>query len=92
VGAAVERDQLGRAEWLSLKEILIERCGEVGRDPAEITCSVNVRIDPDAELAVVVDQITPYAEAGAEPGRAEPAAERRTDDPGPAGRAGHALT
>jgi len=54
------------AEWLSLKEILIERCGEVGRDPAEITCSVNVRIDPDAELAVVVDQITPYAEAGAD--------------------------
>jgi F420-dependent oxidoreductase-like protein len=54
------------AEWSSLKEILVERCGEVGRDPAEITCSVNVRIDPDAELAVVLDQIAPYADAGAD--------------------------
>jgi F420-dependent oxidoreductase-like protein len=67
------------AEWSSLKEILVERCAEVGRDPAEITCSVNVRIDPDAELAAVVDQITPYMEAGADlvvlglPLNAEPA-------------------
>jgi F420-dependent oxidoreductase-like protein len=67
------------AEWSSLKEILVERCAEVGRDPAEITCSVNVRIDPDAELAAVVDQITPYVEAGADlvvlglPLNAEPA-------------------
>jgi alkanesulfonate monooxygenase SsuD/methylene tetrahydromethanopterin reductase-like flavin-dependent oxidoreductase (luciferase family) len=67
------------AEWSSLKEILVERCAEVGRDPAEITCSVNVRIDPDAELAAVVDQITPYVAAGADlvvlglPLNAEPA-------------------
>jgi alkanesulfonate monooxygenase SsuD/methylene tetrahydromethanopterin reductase-like flavin-dependent oxidoreductase (luciferase family) len=52
------------AEWSSLKEVLVERCGEVGRDPAEITCSVNVRIDPAAELALVLDQIAPYADAG----------------------------
>jgi hypothetical protein len=25
---------------------------------------VNVRIDPDAELAVILDQIAPYADAG----------------------------
>jgi len=67
------------AEWSSLKEILVERCAEVGRDPAEITCSVNVRIDQDAELAAVVDQITPYVAAGADlvvlglPLNAEPA-------------------
>jgi F420-dependent oxidoreductase-like protein len=67
------------AEWSSLKEILVERCAEVGRDPAEITCSVNVRIDENAELAVVVDQIAPYVDAGADlvvlglPLNAEPA-------------------
>jgi F420-dependent oxidoreductase-like protein len=53
-------------EWRDSKEILIERCAEVGRDPAEITCSVNVRIEPDEELARVVDQITPYVDAGAD--------------------------
>ncbi|HEX9335480.1 MAG TPA: TIGR03560 family F420-dependent LLM class oxidoreductase [Pseudonocardiaceae bacterium] len=51
-------------EWCATKEILLERCAEVGRDPAEITCSANIRIDPDAELASVLDQITPYQEAG----------------------------
>ena len=51
-------------EWRATKEILIERCAEVGRDPAEITCSVNVRIDPDAELARVLDAVEPYREAG----------------------------
>lgn len=51
-------------EWRASKEILIQRCAEVGRDPAEITCSVNVRIDQDAELERVVDAIEPYREAG----------------------------
>jgi F420-dependent oxidoreductase-like protein len=51
-------------EWRDIKEILLERCAEIGRDPAEITCSANIRIDPDAELARVVDQIAPYREVG----------------------------
>src|SRR5882724_7451896 len=38
------------AEWLSLKEILVAHCADLKRDPGEITCSVNVRIDPDAGL------------------------------------------
>ena len=54
------------AEWQASKEILVERCAEVGRDPAEIVCSANVRIDPDAELARIVDQILPYQEVGAD--------------------------
>ena len=51
-------------EWRATKEILLERCAEVGRDPAEITCSANVRIDADGELGRVVDAIEPYREAG----------------------------
>jgi F420-dependent oxidoreductase-like protein len=47
----------GPQEWKPLKEILVGHCEAIGRDPAEITCSVNVRIgevggiDPGAELA-----------------------------------------
>jgi F420-dependent oxidoreductase-like protein len=53
-------------EWRETKEILLERCAEAGRDPAEITCSANIRIDPAAELASVLDQIEPYQNAGAD--------------------------
>src|SRR5690242_19742860 len=37
-------------EWLALKEILAGHCAEIGRDPAEITCSTNVRVEPDPDL------------------------------------------
>jgi F420-dependent oxidoreductase-like protein len=54
----------GPQEWTALKEILVGHCEAIGRDPAEITCSVNVRlgevggIGPGAELAAR------YREAG----------------------------
>lgn len=51
-------------EWKPLKEILVQRCEEVGRDVNEITCSVNVRIDPDQPLDVAVAAAAAYAEAG----------------------------
>jgi F420-dependent oxidoreductase-like protein len=35
------------AEWTPLKEVLVAHCADLGRDVTEITCSVNVRIDPD---------------------------------------------
>jgi F420-dependent oxidoreductase-like protein len=53
-------------DWLSLKQTLVEHCERLGRDPAEITCSVNVRIDegdgpgPAAEIAAA------YRDAGAD--------------------------
>jgi F420-dependent oxidoreductase-like protein len=53
-------------EWRATKEILLERCAEVGRDPAEITCSANLRVDPSGDLAGLPDQIAPYQEAGAD--------------------------
>ena len=40
----------GPEEWKPLKDILVGHCEDVGRDPTEITCSVNVRIDPDQPL------------------------------------------
>ncbi|MGY4771995.1 TIGR03560 family F420-dependent LLM class oxidoreductase [Kribbella sp. CWNU-51] len=51
-------------EWKSLKDVLIQRCEEAGRDVNEITCSVNVRIDPDAPLDTAVAMAAAYAEAG----------------------------
>jgi F420-dependent oxidoreductase-like protein len=67
------------AEWRDLKEILLRHCADVGRDPAEITCSVNVRIDDAGRLDGPVGQARAYAEAGVDlvvlnlPLHAEPA-------------------
>ncbi len=51
-------------DWRSLKDTLVGHCASLGRDPAEITCSVNVRVDdgigPAAELAAA------YRDAGAD--------------------------
>ena len=44
--------------------MLIERCEEAGRDVNEITCSVNVRIDPDVPLDTAVAAAAAYADAG----------------------------
>ena len=54
----------GPAEWTPLKEILVGHCEDLGRDVNEITCSVNVRIDPDEPLDKAVADATAYAEAG----------------------------
>ncbi|GAA0620995.1 TIGR03560 family F420-dependent LLM class oxidoreductase [Kribbella sandramycini] len=54
----------GPAEWAPLKEILVQHCAEVGRDVSAITCSVNLRIDPDESLDVAVATAAAYAEAG----------------------------
>jgi F420-dependent oxidoreductase-like protein len=51
-------------EWKELKDVLVQRCEEVGRDVNEITCSVNVRIDPDASLDTAVAQAAAYGEVG----------------------------
>ncbi|TVT42424.1 LLM class F420-dependent oxidoreductase [Amycolatopsis rhizosphaerae] len=51
-------------EWLALKDILVERCREVGRDPAEITCSTNVFLRSEDELGRVAEQAAAFAEAG----------------------------
>jgi alkanesulfonate monooxygenase SsuD/methylene tetrahydromethanopterin reductase-like flavin-dependent oxidoreductase (luciferase family) len=63
-------------DWRSLKETLVEHCKRLGRDPAGITCSVNVRLDDGIEAAA--EQAAAYRDAGVDlaimnlPHRAEP--------------------
>ncbi|MEU6646260.1 TIGR03560 family F420-dependent LLM class oxidoreductase [Saccharomonospora sp. NPDC046836] len=64
--------------WLDLKEILVAHCADAGRDPAEITCSVNVRVHADKGIEPAVEEAAGYREAGADllvfnlPHRTEP--------------------
>jgi alkanesulfonate monooxygenase SsuD/methylene tetrahydromethanopterin reductase-like flavin-dependent oxidoreductase (luciferase family) len=51
-------------DWLELKEVLAGHCTAIGRDVNEITCSVNVRVDPDAGLESVVAAAAAYRDAG----------------------------
>jgi F420-dependent oxidoreductase-like protein len=65
-------------DWRSLKDTLVEHCQRIGRDPAEITCSVNVRIGPDDGVGPAAEEAAAYREAGADlaimnlPHRADP--------------------
>ena len=52
------------ADWSRLKEILVGHCRDLGRDPAEITCSVNVRMDSDADIGKAVADAAAYEAAG----------------------------
>ncbi|HVB41265.1 MAG TPA: TIGR03560 family F420-dependent LLM class oxidoreductase [Streptosporangiaceae bacterium] len=56
------------ADWLGLKETLMAHCADIGRDPAEITCSVNVRLDgaSGADLDAVAKAVAGYRDAGAD--------------------------
>ncbi len=51
-------------EWKPLKDVLVQHCEEVGRDVNEITCSVNVRVDPGEPLDAAVAAAAAYGEAG----------------------------
>jgi F420-dependent oxidoreductase-like protein len=53
-------------DWLSLKQTLVEHCERLGRDPAEITCSVNVRIDEGDGPGPAAETAAAYREAGAD--------------------------
>lgn len=56
------------ADWRDLKDALLSHCADLGRDPAEITCSVNVRLDSaaDADLDAAVATTARYRDAGAD--------------------------
>ncbi len=51
-------------QWLDLKQTLVGHCERIGRDPAEITCSVNVRISPDLAIEPAVALAQAYRDAG----------------------------
>ncbi len=56
------------ADWLDLKETLLAHCADLGRDPAEITCSVNIRLNSDTEADVdaAAKSAAQYRDAGAD--------------------------
>ncbi len=55
-------------EWSTVHEVLLQRCAEIGRDPGEITCSVNLRLEPGGSLEQVAEQARAFEAAGADLG------------------------
>ena len=53
-------------EWASLKQTLVEHCAAAGRDPAEITCSVNIRVEGPDAISRAADLAAAYRDAGAD--------------------------
>jgi F420-dependent oxidoreductase-like protein len=79
----------GVDDWRDLKNVLVAHCETIGRDPKEITCSVNVLVDPEKGVEAAAEQAAAYGEAGvdlvvmnlphrAKPGSLDPLAEALT--------------
>ncbi len=51
------------ADWQRTRDLLHERCAEIGRDPSTITTSTHVRVDWD-DLPKAVDECAAWADAG----------------------------
>jgi F420-dependent oxidoreductase-like protein len=58
----------GIEHWPGSRETLEKRCAEVGRDPATIDYSVNLRFDPAAGASALADSAAAFIEAGANTG------------------------
>jgi F420-dependent oxidoreductase-like protein len=52
------------AEWAELNDVLNGHCADVGRDPGEITRSINVRMTSPDDLAMITEQAAGYGAAG----------------------------
>jgi alkanesulfonate monooxygenase SsuD/methylene tetrahydromethanopterin reductase-like flavin-dependent oxidoreductase (luciferase family) len=50
-------------DWKAHHEVLLQRCVEEGRDPAEVLCSVNLRA-ADLEPVALADRAAEYGAAG----------------------------
>ena len=53
-------------EWQGLKGVLADHCATIGRDPAEIECSVNVMVPVDGDLGPALETVAAYRDAGAD--------------------------
>src|SRR3954452_4194786 len=56
----------GIDQWPAISAVLDERCAEIGRDPSTIERSVNLRFDAAQPAAVLAEQASAFAEAGAD--------------------------
>ena len=54
----------GPQDWLELRDVLAGHCAAIGRDVNEITCSVNLRIEPDGNLEPALAEAAAYRDAG----------------------------
>ena len=52
------------SEWRRLKQVMLSHCHEVGRDPAEISCSTHLRLDPDPDPDEVASRAAQLFEEG----------------------------
>jgi hypothetical protein len=50
------------------RDVLAEHCADVGRDPAEITTSVHVRLPESGDVGPLVEEAAAYADAGVDIG------------------------
>ena len=55
-------------EWMRKRDVLHAHCADVGRDPAEIECSVNLRFDHDVGVGAVVARAEKWSAAGVDVG------------------------
>ena len=62
----MERDHPGPGGLAQPQGTLIEHCASAGRDPGEITCSVNVRVDSPDAIKQAAEQAAAYRDAGAD--------------------------
>ena len=78
-------------------DVLHEHCADIGRDPAEITTSTHLPLDPDGGPGPLAEQAAAFAEAGLDlgivylppphdPGRARARSPRRSPTPAEPGR------
>jgi hypothetical protein len=53
-----------RDEWLRLREVMWGHCADVGRDPAEISCSTHLSLGSEPDPAEVASKAAAMFEAG----------------------------
>lgn len=51
-------------QWRAKRDVLHRHCADVGRDPSEIECSVNVWVTPDADPGAVAASCATWEDAG----------------------------
>ncbi len=77
-------------DWLDLKETLVSTAPAIGRDPGEITCSVNIRVEGADGIKQAAELAAAYRDAGADLAIMNLPLRRRPGHARPAGRGARA--